>query len=704
MATCVAPQFRLATRPQQRGTSGRSHKVLANFYKLKYQEQVLWQYQVDVTPEVKSKNTMRELIEKVSPQFGVGKGYAYDGMHALFTSKELAIQPLESRVEVHKEGQKTAKLFTIKIRLVSSVDLSMLQGYVRGETKDLPQVALQALDVVLRHQGSIKFFPMRRSFFYPDRKETISPIPRSNVEVLTGHFQSVRASEGGLAINIDLSAVAVRKAINLVEFIATELKTSPDRLLFRDRATLEAVSKEIKGIRIQTTHTTGGHERNHRIFGLAPETPDSYKFTDERGNKISVTEYFRTRYHIQLKRPDLPLVMVEHPRAEGDLSKLPRVPMELCFIAPGQVYKKTMNKDERTAMLKATCLDPPDRYRQIQFGVPVAREDPHMQAFGLDASNDMIDITARALPHPTLVYRDPRQKGREVTAQSDVQGKWNLMNLAFMEPKALKFWGVLVFVDKRQGDATEEFLQRLARQGSGYGMTITPPQVIHRVDRLAEPSKSMPELMQQLAAQIKAPDRPQLLMVILPDEDAGRYGEIKRLSDCIIGVPSQCIQSWKAFDARKFGDQYLANICLKLNSKLGGMNWKIQGNLVCMTKPTIVFGADVHHPGAGDMARPSVASLVGSMDMFASQYYSSITVQDNRVENIQELEGMMRDALVVFYQRNGKRKPDQLFIIRDGVGEGQYEEVARKELQAIQTAAAKLEANYRPRPLARPKP
>jgi eukaryotic translation initiation factor 2C len=39
--------------------------------------------------------------------------------------------------------------------------------------------------------------------------------------------------------------------------------------------------------------------------------------------------------------------------------------------------------------------------------------------------------------------------------------------------------------------------------------------------------------------------------------------------------------------------QYLANVALKVNMKLGGSNWVLQRNIPLISdEPTIVFGAD----------------------------------------------------------------------------------------------------------------
>lgn len=48
--------------------------------------------------------------------------------------------------------------------------------------------------------------------------------------------------------------------------------------------------------------------------------------------------------------------------------------------------------------------------------------------------------------------------------------------------------------------------------------------------------------------------------------------------------------------------QYCANICLKINVKLGGMNSFISPSQVpfITDRPTILMGADVSHPGPGN--------------------------------------------------------------------------------------------------------
>jgi len=143
--------------------------------------------------------------------------------------------------------------------------------------------------------------------------------------------------------------------------------------------------------------------------------------------------------------------------------------------------------------------------------------------------------------------------------------------------------------------------------------------------------------------------QPQLLVCILPNTGVPLYANIKRVSDTIIGIPTQCVQKSHTMNPKK---QYCANVCLKINVKLGGMNSFLspQQTPFLTERPTILFGADVSHPPPGDNTRPSIASLVGSMDAKAARYAATVRVQTARTETIADLGGMVVELLKTFYQ------------------------------------------------------
>lgn len=66
---------------------------------------------------------------------------------------------------------------------------------------------------------------------------------------------------------------------------------------------------------------------------------------------------------------------------------------------------------------------------------------------------------------------------------------------------------------------------------------------------------------------------PQLMFFVLRGPNSQIYSRIKKSADCRYGVVSQCVQS---SHLRKNQDQYLSNVCMKVNAKLGGTTSQVR--------------------------------------------------------------------------------------------------------------------------------
>lgn len=173
--------------------------------------------------------------------------------------------------------------------------------------------------------------------------------------------------------------------------------------------------------------------------------------------------------------------------------------------------------------------------------------------------------------------------------------------------------------------------------------------------------------------------RPQILMFILPDKDSVTYGRIKRSAECRYGVVSQCVQY---SHVQKCQGQYISNVCMKFNAKLGGstcraMGAKSSGPTGIFSVPTLIIGADVSHAAPGQEAA-SMAALTMSMDRLGVRYAAACQTNGYRVEmistdNINELLKPMLQSWTT--NVGGGKFPQRIIYLRDGVSEGQYQYV-----------------------------
>jgi eukaryotic translation initiation factor 2C len=92
------------------------------------------------------------------------------------------------------------------------------------------------------------------------------------------------------------------------------------------------------------------------------------------------------------------------------------------------------------------------------------------------------------------------------------------------------------------------------------------------------------------------------------------------------GIRSQCLLLEKVVNESK-QDQYLSNIALKVNTKLGGINHKLGGDdLVWLTQePTILVAIDITHPGPSSVPGTlSIAAVIASVDKDFVQFPASL--------------------------------------------------------------------------------
>ncbi|KAJ1553663.1 hypothetical protein HK405_007273, partial [Cladochytrium tenue] len=344
-------------------------------------------------------------------------------------------------------------------------------------------------------------------------------------------------------------------------------------------------------------------------------------------------------------------------------------------------------------MIKFTCQPPHVRSNKISAGITILqqRDNEYLNEFGVQIGHEMAIVNARVLPAPAISYH-PASKEPVITPR---EGAWNLRDKMVAQGVSIRSWSVVAFgseADYPVG-AIQKFITLLVQTCEECGVFIQnrqPP--ISYANPFGNVEKTLIDAY--MVAGNSFQERPQIIVCVLPNTGVPLYAEIKRVSDTVIGIATQCIQAKHMFAAKR---QYCANVCLKMNVKLGGMNSFLSNAQLPFVseRPTIVFGADVTHPAPGSASNQSIAALVGSMDAQCSRYAAAIRVQKGRQEVIQDLASMVVELLKTFYQTCGA-KPERIIFFRDGISEGQFSDVLRAEVEAIRNACTTLEIGYRP--------
>ncbi|KAI8602860.1 Piwi domain-containing protein [Dissophora ornata] len=680
------------------GKKGRAIAVKANFFEVKkLPDTVVFHYDVTVTPDVPPP-VNRKIYEQFIATYGnkeLGGGRpVYDGRKSLFSPRDLKFDSktfdITLATDVQPNSTRPAPVFKMKIKKVATVNLEELHRFLQGKSALSNNVltGIQTLDVLIRHKPALLYSTIGRSFFTPDGKQPLAGC----LDVWRGFYQSARPTAGKMMINVDISATAFFQSGSLLEMIIKILKLrGPDDLARAPKTVWPKVEKVIKGLRITVKHRERS-KRSYKIFKLTPKSAKETKFKVETTKpdgkttsvETSIEAYMKQTYDIRLQYPNLPCVSI---------GKTAILPLELCSVVEGQRYQKKLDEFQTADMIKFTCQPPHIRANIIKDGLRILNYDNNefLKDFGMKISNEMATVKGRVLDAPTIHYH-PSSKDANFVPRD---GAWNLMGKKVAQGTTLNSWGVIVFSNENAVPMAQVkgFVRELVNTCTDTGMNIPnkTPQILY-ANPHGDIERSLNQLFQRVGSTVSV--RPQLLVCILPNTGVPLYAEIKRVTDTVIGVSSQCIQMKHTREPKK---QYCANVCLKMNVKLGGMNSHLSPTAIpfLSQKPTILLGADVSHPGPGDQVRPSIASLVGSMDAKASRYAAAIRIQEARMESIAELADMTVQLLKIFYQTCG-RKPERILFYRDGVSEGQFKEVLDNEVAALKKACTQLEANYKP--------
>ena len=84
--------------------------------------------------------------------------------------------------------------------------------------------------------------------------------------------------------------------------------------------------------------------------------------------------------------------------------------------------------------------------------------------------------------------------------------------------------------------------------------------------------------------------------------------------------------------------------------------------------------------------------VVGSMDAHPSRYCATVRVQQHRQDIIQDLATMVRELLIQFY-KSTRFKPTRIIYYRDGISEGQFNQVAVSHVSMATASPSPVKQN-----------
>ncbi|VAH30844.1 unnamed protein product [Triticum turgidum subsp. durum] len=575
-----------------------------------------------------------------------GRRPAYDGRNRLYASGPfsfesetfvITLQNEEDSLDYGQTPQRPTTVFSVTITYNA-----FLTGAIDSEE------FIQACNTVLCESPIEGHFRVGRSFY---RSSAMFHELGGGLKGCCGFYRSIQRSQMGLSLNIDTSYKAFIKPQLVIDFVAELLcrRISDGPINYIERL---KIAKALHGIKVYVTHR-GDVRKKYRISGLSSEGASKLSFpVGDHGTQKTVMQYFQEKHGYDIQHFVLPCLQV------GNQQRPNYLPMEVCKIAEGQHYREQLNEEQLSALREVTCQRPIEKELAILQTSKLYNADPYTKEFGITFYNKLTTVEGRVLPPPYLKFLD--RTGKNDVLVLPKVGKWDMWCKKMVNGGVVNTWACINFAWEVTDAHALNFCDELVLMCNVSGMDFRPEPVLPVA---AYDPKSVARSLKKhhkRVMNILGPRRQKLdlLILILPDNNGTLYGDIKRILETDIGVVSQCCLAKHVFMPKK---QYFANVALKINVKVvASQDW------------------------------PEITKYAGLV--------SPQTHREEVINNLfnEETGGMIKEHLISFRRATGCI-PGRIIFYRDGVSNGQLNQVLDVELSAIKKACASLDPCYSPR-------
>lgn len=508
---------------------------------------------------------------------------------------------------------------------------------------------------------NLNYYPWGRNLKYYNLDD-YSCVEQHNLTIFKGYATSVDVYEGGLKMMVDYSTRIIRDHNLMDELIYYEV----------DVKNKDAVLEYVVGKSYMANY---GNNRIYRVDDVAFDLKITSPFPDQGYSNYE--DYFVRRYKIpKLKYRDQFLCVHKAKRFELNEKKEEVVKYDIIYLVPELILPTGLTDQMRSdfRVMKDlgahTIVKPDKRLPMIQgFAEKINKQADLNKDFNFKIDAKSNKITGYSLRPPKVL-----------TGSQGVAIKGDSINLEKVnKAKDLDNW--VLFYDFKSKRDVNTVIDQLKDSSKRFGIKVNSPN-----DIIELPKNVNEKDFENMIKSSKKAGQPNILFFLCTKMTAkSLYRKAKKFYQRK-GISSQFFVSFNPNkdigNMAKFG-----KIVTQMVDKLGGKLWEVEINL----PETIIAGADVCHLPKNK----SVASLVATYGKNFESFFSCVKIQPKGVEIMKNLASMVLEA-VKAYKQDNKKPPKQILFYRDGVGEGQLEEVKKFEIIKIKETLIKEYGNEAP--------
>ncbi|XP_046398495.1 piwi-like protein Ago3 [Ischnura elegans] len=491
-----------------------------------------------------------------------------------------------------------------------------------------------------------------------------SQIPAHKLEVWPGYVTAVDEYEGGVKLCIDNSHRVLR-TMTILDTMNRIVQDNPGNYK-------QKVTNEVMGHTVLTRYNNKTYRIDEIDWNMTPRS----KFSGKDNEQVSFLDYYNHQYGIKIRDEKQPLLVSRVKRLQGEQE----VETAICLI-PELSFMTGLTDEQRAdfRLMKSvavyTRIAPEQRHRSLLNFVKSVNETPKAKAlladWGLSLSPETMELNARELDVEDIIVGGGSLRNTKADFGMDIC-KREVIHAIHLEN-----W-VLLHV-QNQTDTANEFVRLSKRFGPTMGIQVHEPRRIglqnDRIDTYVSALK-------------KEGSDAQVVVIIFPTSRDDRYGAVKKVACCDLGVPTQVINSKTLRNESKVRS-VVQKILLQITCKLGGSLWTVKIPL----NNVMICGTDVYHDPI--KKGRSVGAFISSLNKECTRWYCQTNFMDAGQELVNQFVVCMANALKKFYEINGQF-PVKIIIYRDGIGDGQLKVSQQLEIPQFQACFDRVSSGYKP--------
>ena len=520
-----------------------------------------------------------------------------------------------------------------------------------------------------------------RSFFDYNNS---TPLGNTGSKIWSGYSTAVTITESGLYLRVnDKNKLITGKTVyDKIQEFGRKFSN------LRSEESIREISDYFRG---KTVIAGYGSFRAYRIGEISFDRDiKNTEFEIEKEGKkekITIKDYYKQQYNIDIKHEDQPLLIEEIPRnRKNDETKVIRylIP-ELCFITGID----ELNERDRAEIIAKSKFQPSQKVQKIQQGfnylmnkekkrVKKKEKDIELRSpneirmeWGINIGDNFVEVEAQCLPIPQLEFGSGKETPLLLNGRFRQQK--NYSKISFDQNNCM-----LITFDNLVSLAKND-CQQMQTAGKNLGVNFSLPK-LEKLYTYHEDS-----LINDLR-KINYNDGKKVAIVVLDRKTKHLYPTIKDYLYTQGGLTSQFMLHDEG--RKKQNLSYYSAVLNQMVVKVKGELFRINFNKISDT-PSMIIGIDSTMTKEGKKF-----VLSATFNRSFNKFYTDFKVEKNNENAIGDL---IKSALDYFSNVNNGHLPNVVIIYRQGGNEKQTEKLMKFELPKITKSFEEYKENYKPK-------